>query len=42
MAPSDRGNKGESAALSPRSARMRLEEEMGKLDITEEEATPLV
>ncbi|KAM0920359.1 hypothetical protein ACQ4PT_007552 [Festuca glaucescens] len=29
-------------ALSPMSARAKLEEEMGKLDITEEEATPLV
>ena len=28
--------------LSPRSARARLEEQLGKLDITEEEAAPLV
>ena len=29
-------------ALSPRAARARMEEAMGKLDLTEEEATPLV
>ena len=29
-------------ALSPRAARARMEEAMGKLDLTEEEATPLI
>ena len=28
--------------LSPRAARARMEEAMGKLDLTEEEATPLI
>ena len=41
MNPSDAG-KGKEGALSPRSARARLEEAMGKLDLMEEEATPLV
>ena len=31
-----------SGALSPRSARAQMEEALGKLDISEEEATPLV
>ncbi|KAM0821777.1 hypothetical protein ACQ4PT_071956 [Festuca glaucescens] len=38
MASSDRGKE----KLSPRSVRARLEEELGKLDITNEEATPLI
>ena len=41
MNPSDAG-KGKEGALSPRAARARLEEAMGKLDLTVEEATPLV
>jgi hypothetical protein len=42
MASSERGKEKEGSSLSPRSARARLEEELGKLDITNEEATPLV
>ncbi|KAM0904561.1 hypothetical protein ACQ4PT_017923 [Festuca glaucescens] len=42
MASLDRGKGKECEALSPRAARARLEEQLGKLDITEEEATPLV
>ena len=41
MASSDRG-KGAGGSESPRTARARLEEALGKLGITEEEATPLV
>ncbi|KAM0890300.1 hypothetical protein ACQ4PT_027121 [Festuca glaucescens] len=40
-APTD-GGRGKGGALSPRSARIQMEEALGKLDITEEEATPLV
>ncbi|KAM0872458.1 hypothetical protein ACQ4PT_038703 [Festuca glaucescens] len=42
MTSSDRGKDGEREALSPRTARVRWEEDLGKLDISEEEATPLV
>ncbi|KAM0880812.1 hypothetical protein ACQ4PT_033324 [Festuca glaucescens] len=42
MASSDRGKGKETEALSPRAARAKLEEDLGKLDITDEEATPLV
>jgi hypothetical protein len=31
-----------SGAMSPRTARAKLEEQLGKLDITDDEATPLV
>ena len=41
MDASGAGN-GKEGALSPRTARARLAEAMGKLDLTEEEATPLV
>nr|XP_045084733.1 uncharacterized protein LOC123494119 [Aegilops tauschii subsp. strangulata] len=45
-APSGSGGSGAGGggggALSPKSARARLEEQLGKLDISEEEATPLV
>lgn len=39
---SSNAGKGKEGALSPHSARARLEEAMGKLDLTKEEATPLV
>ncbi|KAM0892727.1 hypothetical protein ACQ4PT_025562 [Festuca glaucescens] len=42
MDPSASGVENDHAALSPRAARAKLEEELGKLDITDEEATPLV
>jgi hypothetical protein len=41
-APSGSGGSGGGGALSPKSARAHLEEQLGKLDISEEEATPLV
>ena len=40
--PSMAHNANPDEPLSPRAARARLEEAMGKLDLTEEEATPLV
>ena len=40
--PSARGCLHGEGALSPKTARARLAEALGKLDITEEEATPLV
>ena len=40
--PSARGGLHGEGALSPKTARARLAEALGKLDITEEEATPLV
>lgn len=39
---SSSGGHGSGSALLPRSARAQMEEVMGKLDITDEEATPLV
>ncbi|KAM0872173.1 hypothetical protein ACQ4PT_038890 [Festuca glaucescens] len=42
MASSERGKEKGQGALSPRAARARLEEQLGNMDITEEEATPLV
>lgn len=42
MASSDRGKGTDGEASSPKSARARLEKQLGKLDITDEEATPLV
>ena len=40
-APGGKG-RNDGGALSPRSARARMEEALGKLDISEEETTPLV
>ena len=40
--PSGSSSGAASETLSPRTARARLEEQLGKLDITEEEVTPLV
>lgn len=40
--PSGSGGGAARETLSPKTARARLEEQLGKLDITEEEATPLV
>ncbi|KAM0910854.1 hypothetical protein ACQ4PT_013881 [Festuca glaucescens] len=42
MDPSASGVEKDQQALSPRAARAKLEEDLGKLDITDEEATPLV
>jgi hypothetical protein len=42
MALPERGKEKVDGALSPRAARAKLEEDLGKLDITDEEATPLV
>ena len=42
MASSSDSNKGKQGALSPRTARARMEEAMEKLDLTTEESTPLV
>ena len=39
---SSAGKEKQKEALSPRTARAKLEEELGRLDITEEEAVPLV
>ncbi|KAI4995231.1 hypothetical protein ZWY2020_035134 [Hordeum vulgare] len=36
------GERQRSGALSPRSVRAQMEEALGKLDISEEEATPLI
>ncbi|KAI4989719.1 hypothetical protein ZWY2020_038082 [Hordeum vulgare] len=36
------GERQRSGAVSPRSARAQMEEALGKLDISEEEATPLI
>jgi hypothetical protein len=41
MASSEHGKEKEGSSLSPQLARATLEEELGKLDITNEEATPL-
>ncbi|KAE8787633.1 hypothetical protein D1007_38456 [Hordeum vulgare] len=41
MASAGKGTQGH-GALSPRAARAQLEEAFGKLDISEEEATPLI
>ena len=40
--PSGSGGGATGATMSPGTARARLEEQLGKLDISEEEATPLV
>ncbi|KAM0875543.1 hypothetical protein ACQ4PT_036720 [Festuca glaucescens] len=42
MASSGSSTEKAHGALSPRAARAKLEEELGRLDITDEEATPLV
>jgi hypothetical protein len=42
MSASDSTVKGKDGPMSPRSARVQMEEALGKLDITKEEATPLV
>jgi hypothetical protein len=39
---SERGKEKVAETMSPRAARAKLEEQLGKLDITDEEATPLV
>jgi hypothetical protein len=39
---SERGKERVAETMSPRAARAKLEEKLGKLDITDEEATPLV
>ncbi|KAI4973618.1 hypothetical protein ZWY2020_041399, partial [Hordeum vulgare] len=41
MASTGNGTPGR-GALSPRAARAQMEEALGKLDISEEEATPLI
>ena len=40
--PSGSGGGATGATMSPGTARARLEEQLGKLDISEEEATPLI
>ncbi|KAM0844150.1 hypothetical protein ACQ4PT_057242 [Festuca glaucescens] len=42
MASSERGKEKVDEAPLPRAARAKLEEDLGKLDITDDEATPLV
>jgi hypothetical protein len=42
MASSDQVKGKEKEALYPREVREKLEDDLGKLDITDEEATPLV
>ncbi|KAM0824881.1 hypothetical protein ACQ4PT_069901 [Festuca glaucescens] len=42
MSSSERGKEKVAEAMSPRAARAKLEEQLGKLDITYEQATPLV
>jgi hypothetical protein len=42
MASTERGKEKGKEALSPRAVQARLEEQLGKLDINDEEATPLV
>jgi hypothetical protein len=42
MASSERGKEKAQGAQSPRTAREKLEEQLGKLDIIDGEATPLV
>ncbi|KAK1670691.1 hypothetical protein QYE76_058850 [Lolium multiflorum] len=42
MSSSERVGEKAKEAMSPRAARARLEEQLGKLDITDEEATPLI